>query len=154
MNKHLNLSNSISCSMKKFIGLIILLTLSTPNIILSQTISKIKITRYLTAKSGFQVIEFENNTVTNWVSNRKPLRIELFKSKVKLIENEINLIDLDKLNEEIEALLPINQNSFPKVYYQIIINKDTIQTKEFLLATLPNSLKRLDQLLFNYSIGM
>ena len=118
------------------------------------TDQKLKITRHLTAKSGFQIIEFENTTVTNFVSNRKPLRIELYSYKVKSVLNEFNLIDFELLNKEIAETYPINSNVYPRVYYQIIKGNDTIQTKEFLLARIPNSLKRLDKLLFNYSIGM
>ena len=117
-------------------------------------VNNLKIVRFLTAEKGFQIIEFQNSTVTNLVSNRKPLRIELYNSKVKSIEKELSLIDFDKLKNEIETMQPIDPKVHPRVYYEIIQGTDTLRTKEYLLARTPNSLKRLDKLLFNYSLGM
>ena len=132
--------------MKSFFILLIMALFSFGNRVYAQLTNNVKIVRVLTAKSGYQVIEFENAVVKNIASKRPALSNNLDPKELDKLITEFQAIDREKLTEEFSYLPDLEKTIYPRIYYQFIEGNTTFSTKEFIISRIPTSLKKFDKL--------
>lgn len=112
------------------------------------------ISRYLIAKSGYQILTFDNGKITKTYSHKYPLQSTLFPGQAKKMVLEYNQLNEETLKKELDKLPELQPDVFPKVFYEFIIDGDTIRTKHFVPRMVPNQLKKIEKLLFDYTMNM
>lgn len=134
---------------------IILIILTYPILTSFNTIetrfTDVQILRYLTAKSGFQSVEYNKGIISKWMRNKTPLVRQLNDYQKFELQTELDKFDMRVFENEIEELSDLREDIYPKIYYRIILNGDTIQTKDFLQKDMPKSIKKIDDLLLKFT---
>lgn len=113
--------------------------------------SEVQILRYLTAKSGFQTVKYNNGVISKWMRNKTPLVRQLNDYQKYELQAELDHFDLKGFEMEINQLDDIKEGIYPKIYYRIILNGDTIQTKDFLQKDMPKRIKKIDDLMLKFT---
>ena len=111
----------------------------------------VKILRYLTAKTSFQSVEYNNGIVSKWIRFKTPLVVRLNDYQNYELQAEIKRFDVEKFKSEIDNLSDLKEGIYPKIYYKIVLNGDTIQTKDFLQKDMPSSIKKIDNLMLKFT---
>jgi len=137
----------------KFISILLIGLILSSFALIATPKTSVKITRFMIAKAGSQIIEYEDGQVMKVITNRYPLAYKLHANQNNKLLEEFKNIDKVQLTDELEKLPEINKGVYPKIYYKIITDADTITTKEFFLQSMPNQLKKMDKLLLMYSSG-
>ena len=113
--------------------------------------TEVQILRYLTAKSGFQSVEYNNGIISKWMRNKTPLVRQLNDYQKFELQAQLDQFDLKTFESEVNQLNEVKQEIYPKIYYRIILNGDTIQSKDFLQKDMPKSIKKIDDLLLKFT---
>ena len=114
-------------------------------------IEEVQILRFLTAKSGFQSVEYNKGIISKWMRNKTPLVRQLNDYQKNELHAEIDQFDLNAFEAEINQLSNLKEDVYPKIYYRIIINGDTLQSKDFLQKDMPKSIKKIDDLMLKFT---
>lgn len=114
-------------------------------------IEEVQILRFLTAKSGFQSVEYNKGIISKWMRNKTPLVRQLNDYQKNELHAEIDQFDLNAFEAEIDQLSNLKEDVYPKIYYRIIINGDTLQSKDFLQKDMPKSIKKIDDLMLKFT---
>ncbi|RLZ12014.1 hypothetical protein [Faecalibacter macacae] len=114
-------------------------------------IEEVQILRFLTAKSGFQSVEYNKGIISKWMRNKTPLVRQLNDYQKNELHAEIDQFDLNAFEAEINLLSNLKEDVYPKIYYRIIINGDTLQSKDFLQKDMPKSIKKIDDLMLKFT---
>lgn len=135
----------------KIILIILTYTILTSFNTIETKFTHVQILRYLTAKSGFQSVEYNNGIISKWMRNKTPLVLQLSDYQKYELQAELDKFDLTSFTNEVNQLNEVKQEVYPKIYYRIILNGDTIQSKDFLQKDMPKSIKKIDDLLLKFT---
>lgn len=114
----------------------------------------IKITRYLLASGGYQIVQFENGIMSKTLSHKFPLQYKLYPNQVKQILMEYNQINWDVLEKELKQLPDLGADVYPKIFYEFTIDGEKRKTKEFLQRSTPKQLQKFDRMIYDLSSNM
>lgn len=135
----------------KIILIILTYTILTSFNTIETRFTEVQILRYLTAKSGFQTVEYNKGIISKWMRNKTPLVRQLNDYQKFELQAEVDRFDLNAFEAEINQLSDLKEDVYPKIYYRIIIHGDTLQSKDFLQKDMPKSIKKIDDLMLKFT---